>query len=134
MVSVTVTFEIPEDVAAVMDDICWEDYVTMDETILTNKTLEDNWEEEILRKNPTQEATESDVDEEEEDYEPIRDIIPYRVASTHLEDLHLFALIHEDQEMMDLVIKCQHRLESKWTNYKKNTTQTTITDFFEPKQ
>ena len=114
-----------------MKDICWEDYVTMDEAILTNETLGDNWEEEILRKNPTQEATESDDDEEEEDYEPVREIIPYRVAGTHLEDLHLFALIHEHQNLMDLVTKCQHELESKWTHYKKNTTQTTITDFFE---
>ena len=129
IVSVVVTFERPDGVAEIMDDVSWDDYVTVDDDMITNKTLEENWEEEILQRNPSQEAAQSD-DEEEEGYELIRDVITHRVASAHLEDLKIFALVHEDQEMMKDIEKCQNRLISRWSIYKNYTTQTAITDFF----
>ena len=80
------------------------------------------------------EIAETGNDEEQENDEPIRDVITHNVASDHFEDLKLFFFVNDDLEMMDLMNRCQHQLESRRSHYKMNMTQKTMTDFFKPTQ
>ena len=127
----------PPDVSELMEIASWDDYISMDDAMITNDTLGDNWEEVILRGNPSQhidsDSDDDDNDDNDDDYEPIRDVISYGTASTYLEQLTVFALVQENKEMLDCLATCQHELESNWLKYKK-TKQTTIIDFFKPKQ
>ena len=45
----------PSDVSEIMENVSWDDYISMDDAMITNDTLCDNWEEVILRGKPNTE-------------------------------------------------------------------------------